>query len=194
MKEMFENLWWDIRSIFKRSYNSVSAFFTGISNLIKWRKIIFSDRQWDYEYLLVIIQFKLNEMIKAFSLSPYTVHKKTIKQMKICKQCLKILCNDENLFTNYIRMQYRYNRHIDINVDDYSDDEILDDLFNHTTYRLLLPSKTNKPKKELKFITNAPRGVYSDMFQKSMNYEAEMKEQSLEMFCRYFKHVRGWWD
>ena len=34
----------------------------GISNLIKWFKIIWNDRDWDFAYLLKILRFKLENM------------------------------------------------------------------------------------------------------------------------------------
>ena len=37
-----------------------------ISNCIKWFPVIWKDNDWDYEYFLLIIKFKLKQMLKFY--------------------------------------------------------------------------------------------------------------------------------
>jgi hypothetical protein len=49
--------WWDNSIVIP-----IRSFFKGIDNLWKWRKIIWTDRWWDYSYFLIMLRFKLKDM------------------------------------------------------------------------------------------------------------------------------------
>jgi hypothetical protein len=63
-KKMKEDSWKEeIAYFFKNTFvYPVKSFLKGINNLIKWRKIIWQDRWWDYYFLLEILHFKLKDM------------------------------------------------------------------------------------------------------------------------------------
>jgi hypothetical protein len=67
-KKSFLKRWWEdfIFDIKYWWYNSIilpiKEFFQGINNFIRWRKIIWKDRWWDYAYLLEMLHFKLKDM------------------------------------------------------------------------------------------------------------------------------------
>lgn len=42
--------------------DSVRNFFDGVSNLVTWAPIIWRDRDWDYSFLLDMLEFKLRRM------------------------------------------------------------------------------------------------------------------------------------
>lgn len=44
-------------------------FFNGIRNLVVWFPVIWRDRDWDWQYLSDIMQFKLNKMADSFERS-----------------------------------------------------------------------------------------------------------------------------
>jgi hypothetical protein len=62
---------------------------TGISNLWKWRKVIWNDRDWDWVYLSKIIIFKLEKM--EASTKHWTVHRaeRDAKEMRIVAEILR---------------------------------------------------------------------------------------------------------
>lgn len=43
-------------------FNKLRNFKKSVNNLIKWLPIIWKDRDWDYEYLLDIMSFKMKNM------------------------------------------------------------------------------------------------------------------------------------
>jgi len=72
----------------------------GIKNFIKWRKIIWEDRDFDFGYLYDAIYFKLENMQKFFD-SDNTCSvdaKEYAKQIKECKDLLKRII-DETVWT-----------------------------------------------------------------------------------------------
>jgi hypothetical protein len=61
------------------------TFNKGISNLWKWRKIIWNDRWWDYDFLHTIILFKLKDMESHWGVDTHYVkdyvEKDTLKKL-----------------------------------------------------------------------------------------------------------------
>jgi hypothetical protein len=72
--------WWDNLTfevkyfIDNRIWYPWRSFRNGCSNLIKYRKIIWHDRWWDYYFLLNIILFKLKDMEKHWGTDTHYVN------------------------------------------------------------------------------------------------------------------------
>lgn len=79
--------------MFKNIFKNIKI---GIKNLIKWFRIIWADRWWDFGFLYEIINFKLKDMeynFNKFGLSESS-NKKSIK-MRICIDLIDKLIEDD---------------------------------------------------------------------------------------------------
>lgn len=85
-------------------------FKEGIQNLIKWFPIIWKDRQWDYHYLYIILHKKIELMEEFFeSENVMAVNTKdTSEEMKLVKEALERLMNDDYLSKELIEYDVRY--------------------------------------------------------------------------------------
>ena len=82
-------------------------FYYGVQNLVKWLPLIWHDRDWDWEYLAKIMEFKLRNMSKGFA--RYGTHSRADKDARdtlICAELLKRLIADNDdgitVFKNHI--------------------------------------------------------------------------------------------
>ena len=65
--------------------NIYYKFIHGLGNLIKWFKIIWNDRDYDYYYILETLKFKLIKLQNRWQKHNYFVgQKKSLKHIKIC--------------------------------------------------------------------------------------------------------------
>lgn len=68
----------------------------GILNIIRWFPIIWRDRDWDWEYLAVMMQTKLERMANDTEKYGYHIGKeKDVKNMRLCVALIKRLREDE---------------------------------------------------------------------------------------------------
>lgn len=97
-----EDIVWEIKFFLKKysviPYLNVKA---GIKNLIKWAPLIWHDHDWDYVYLLSIMEFKLKNMAKHTEESDWrSVNDKNyIKSLKITAELCKRISENEYLET-----------------------------------------------------------------------------------------------
>lgn len=73
--------------------------FKGIKNIIDYAPIIFQDRDYDYEYLLTLMEFKLDRMHKFFDNSNISTEDATTAQQ--IKDTL-------DAFDKYKECEYQY--------------------------------------------------------------------------------------
>jgi len=95
--------WWRNSIIYP-----IKSFFKGINNFLKWRKIIFKDRWWDYYFLLKILHFKLQDM--EYHWGKDTHYVKDYEEKKILKNLLEDLewmLDDENEFNDGYEEEYK---------------------------------------------------------------------------------------
>ena len=52
-------------AIIRRFKNEIRKFFIGISNIIKWIPVLYKDRDWDFYFVYVMLQKKLEFTEKA---------------------------------------------------------------------------------------------------------------------------------
>ena len=95
--------WWNNSILYP-----IRSFKKGISNLWKWRKIIWKDRWWDYYYLLELLRFKLQDMENHWGKDTHYVNdydEKKILQDMI--EDLEWMLNDENELKDGYQEEYK---------------------------------------------------------------------------------------
>lgn len=74
----------------------IRNFKVGILNLIKWFPIIWNDRDWDYNYLLILLKFKLENMsYRLYTDDISTVCRKNSKKIDKAVKILSRMIEDE---------------------------------------------------------------------------------------------------
>ena len=86
-------MWFNIKFEVEMFCTRIKSFYFyfkyGIENLIEWFPLIWADRDWDHNYLIEILRFKLSKMSKLHKDYGNCVQSPTYaKQLKICS----ILC------------------------------------------------------------------------------------------------------
>ena len=109
-KKIKEDSWKEkIEDFFKNTFvYPLKSFLKGIDNLIKWRKIIWQDRWWDYYFLLEILQFKLKDMEENWGKNTHYVN--DYKDKEIIKSLLEDLTwmlDNENEFNDGYLEEYK---------------------------------------------------------------------------------------
>jgi len=94
---------WLPRTFFKNIYCIYIDIMYGFKNVYKWLPYIWLDRDYDWAYLTIILEFKLRNMSKLFSDGCHTSSKRDARRMLICAEILKRLrtesyaCNNNGL-------------------------------------------------------------------------------------------------
>lgn len=155
----------------------IKSFFTGLSNLWKWKSVIWHDRDFDYVYLLVILKFKIEKMIELYNYRDrYVGQEKDKQKLKLCS----------NLLDRLIKNDYQENTMI------YHDKKWGEINFvwvkceDSDNYRLITNRKntTDKNKRERE----------REEFLKLMRHSVYMESQDIEyLFNTMKKHLRSWW-
>ena len=92
-------------------------FKQGIGNLIYYFKVIWNDRQWDYEFFYHLELRKVQKMIKWWSSSDNITSKNTIlRDLRICEYLLKVLSEKidymEMISTHPVK--YEFTRYVNL--------------------------------------------------------------------------------
>lgn len=67
----------------------------GISNILWWFKVIWNDRQYDFEFIYVIELRKIQRMIKWWSsVEPITKKELILRDLRICEYLLKVIIGE----------------------------------------------------------------------------------------------------
>ena len=67
----------------------------GISNILWWFKVIWNDRQYDFEFMYVIELRKIQRMIKWWSSGePITEKELILRDLRICEYLLKVIIGE----------------------------------------------------------------------------------------------------
>lgn len=81
----------------------------GIKNLIKWFSVIWKDRDWDYEFLLIILEYKITSMEKFYSSEKvWGKDEDVITQLKFCKELLKRIRDDQYTEEQLVSVEEKY--------------------------------------------------------------------------------------
>ena len=72
-----------------------SKIKVGISNILWWLKVIWNDRQYDFEFIYVIELRKIQRMIKWWSSGETITEKELIlRDLRICEYLLKVIIGE----------------------------------------------------------------------------------------------------
>lgn len=91
----------------------------GISNILWWFKVIWNDRQYDFEFIYVIELRKIQRMIKWWSSEETITEKELIlRDLRICEYLLKVIIGEIDYttiiesITPSTEYSYRFNHYI----------------------------------------------------------------------------------
>ena len=91
----------------------------GISNILWWFKVIWNDRQYDFEFIYVIELRKIQRMIKWWSSGETITEKELIlRDLRICEYLLKVIIGEIDYttiiesITPSTRYSYKFNHYI----------------------------------------------------------------------------------
>ena len=91
----------------------------GISNILWWLKVIWNDRQYDFEFIYVIELRKIQRMIKWWSSrEPITEKELILRDLRICEYLLKVIIGEIDYttiiesITSSTEYSYKFNHYI----------------------------------------------------------------------------------
>ena len=91
----------------------------GISNILWWFKVIWNDRQYDFEFIYVIELRKIQRMIKWWSSrEPITEKELILRDLRICEYLLKVIIGEIDYttiiesITSSTEYSYKFNHYI----------------------------------------------------------------------------------
>lgn len=91
----------------------------GISNILWWFKVIWNDRQYDFEFIYVIELRKIQRIIKWWSGGePITEKELILRDLRICEYLLKVIIGEIDYttiiesITPSTEYSYRFNHYI----------------------------------------------------------------------------------
>ena len=91
----------------------------GISNILWWFKVIWNDRQYDFEFIYAIELRKIQRMIKWWSsVEPITKKELILRDLRICEYLLKVIIGEIDYttiiesITQSTEYSYKFNHYI----------------------------------------------------------------------------------
>ena len=103
-----------IKSTMKQYYRK---FKQGIENLIYYFKVIWNDRQWDYEFFYCLELKKVQKMIRWWSSGDnVTSEKNVLRDLRICEYLLKVLTEeiDHMEIASTHPFKYKFTRYVNL--------------------------------------------------------------------------------
>jgi len=176
-KDIIEDIKYDFLHLFiidkmRIFYYSV---INGVPNIFKWTKIIWKDRNWDYNYIFYILQFKFENMEKFFnSDKAMTISsKRRAKEIMVAKNlCKRISSNQylDNALIDYYR-KYGYEFKFEFEFESCED---------NSKYKRLIDNNTKEQ---------------DDLFFKAGEHSEYMKQQDIDFLFQHLqKRLTSWWD
>ena len=151
--------------------------YYGIKNLIRWFPIIWRDRDWDWDYLVIMLQHKLIGIEKQLELGRHIYWKKDWKRVHYAKLLCKRLV-DQDYFENSTRLHNKKWGETKFNWDDVPGEPYVSLRIEHEN------AITNEEKEQERI----ERG-------RCFKSEEYMIKQDLsELTTTLNKYLRSWWD
>ena len=94
---------------------------------------------------------------------------------------------NDSAFGDCLRNIYRYNPKVNLPIEKYTTNELIDDLMDNMTKDTIFSRSSFKNPKPLRCITNLDKAFYSETFGRCIDHEQAIKKQATEMFLKYFK-------
>lgn len=149
------------------------SFIKGIKNLIKWFKVIYSDRDWDYCYLYIILRHKLKTM-EDFHYSDDTFamrSERTAKQIKIARILCERLIDRDYLGNAMMPYDNKYES------------------------GLILGSKPVEGKPGWSQLVFSEDKKQNKLYRRCSKHNDYMETQDKDYLFKWIgKHIDGWWE
>lgn len=152
--------------------SSIRGFIKGIKNVVDWLPIIYNDRDWDHQFIFIILHKKLHNMEKFFDSDNVwgAKAKDSAKEIKLAR----ILCE------RIIKHEYLSNATIRY-----------DELYGDKEF-MTLEKVEGKNYSRVKFTDDKNQ---QDMFDRACKHSDKMEKQDIEYLFGYLpKHIKKWWD
>jgi hypothetical protein len=167
--------------MFKKIRNIWRNFIRGIKNLVIWFPTVWKDRQWDHQFIYMMMRHKLH--LTEQCIRNYGYHVNNIQDADQIKECIDILdrlINDEyheDAFESHLKIWGK--PEISWGNVVHGDDEPLD------RFNINYPNvRTNEDKKKER----------SD-FKLACKMEEKLQQSDLHnLFLNMERNIRGWWD
>lgn len=155
----------------------IKSFFTGISNLWKWKSVIWKDRDFDYIFLLTILKFKIDKMIELYDHRDRYVGQERDKQkLKLCSNLLDRLIKNDYQENTMIHHDRKWGE-INFSWEQCEDSE----------YYKLITNRKN-------IINEKDKEKEREEFLRLIKHSNYMENQDIEyLFDTMKKHLRSWW-
>lgn len=174
-------------------------FKYGFNNLIKWFHVIWRDRDYDWYFILHILQFKLKKQSKYIRKN--NIHENSINYSEIMMECVDLI---EKIKTEYYLTEYMDYEESKIEFIDIPENErgnwYRDGMkqMKVTQIRENLDEYMNKYKEIHDFvISNQDKCVFKNDTKKhiSMNIGMELHKRSRKkLFDTLEQHIENFWD
>ncbi len=76
-------------------YHDIRNFFWKIVRFCQWFPVLWQDRDWDWGFILSILEYKLLRMQRNFQSSHYVNHEKDIAQIQVARALIKRINADD---------------------------------------------------------------------------------------------------
>lgn len=161
--------------IVKSLRNTYSNICKAVENLYTWWQTIITDRDYDYEYLWIIEQKKLQQMKKYFENTKLIDSAHILKYINICIKLLDVLTGK----VDYLQQTSTKSRFLNTNIETY------DYSFNHyVNKRNIHRFKDAQLEHQLMRPEVAPF-VLDDLY----------KDKALFLYYKIlYEQIRRWWD
>lgn len=156
----------------------LKQIYHSFKNIIRWIPILWKDRDWDWHFLLIIIQFKLKRMEKY-----HRKHGTSLNANKYADDMRKVHLAIGRILneTRYCELDYKHHE------EKYGELQMLDG--EKTKYGTTIKfwySKVNT-EEEYEEASKAARKIYERAdYLKKQDFDFIFKEMR--------KHIRDWWD
>lgn len=101
----------------KQLFYYYRKFKQGIENLFYYFKVIWNDRQWDYEFLYNLELRKVQKMIQWWSSgNNVTNEKNVLRDLRICEYLLKVLSEEVDYMeiVEPYPIKYKFTRYVNL--------------------------------------------------------------------------------
>lgn len=151
----------------------------GIINLFRWFPVVWTDRNWDHQFIYEVLRFKLSETSKY--LRKYGHHlnaERDADNIQVCVNLLDRLLKDEYHEMVFKLHDKKWGRP-KFNWDDVKDKP------GYCSLRIERPN----------VITEKDKEQERKEFRRISGHEEQLRKQDIRyLFKMMTKHIQGWWD
>lgn len=96
MKTLIEDIKWEIEYYYTKARGILYDLGYGVRNIFEWMPIVWRDRDWDQNYLLLVLEFKFKRMAKLHKEHGHLQRSEhTAKRLRVMAELTSRLLKDE---------------------------------------------------------------------------------------------------